>query len=101
MVTNPFLAMALLGCTSGAHAQSRNCGPYEKMEEFLSEKHNEAVISQGLAANGMALQIFSSPKGETWTVVALSPTGTACMIATGTHWIKNTGAISKLRGPKI
>ena len=71
--------------TGPAYAQSQ-CGPLEDVLSILANKYTESTVAVGMADNGMALQVIASPKGGSWTIIALRPDGIACILATGHDW---------------
>jgi hypothetical protein len=67
---------------NGVNAQQSNCGPHSQMVETLKDKYSEETRAIGFLPDGQVMQILSSPKG-TFTVLIVSPTGTACMVISG------------------
>tara|TARA_R110002072_G_scaffold42656_2_gene120378 strand:- start:1137 stop:1505 length:369 start_codon:yes stop_codon:yes gene_type:complete len=55
--------------------------------KHLSGKFEEAPVAAGLAANGSMVEVFSSPDGNTWTIVLTQPDGATCVMASGESWI--------------
>ena len=49
-------------------------------------RFSEAPVAIGLTREGHVMEVFSSPDGETWTIVITLPNGTSCMIGAGKHW---------------
>lgn len=81
------LAFLLLCVPMSASAQGRQCGPYDAFVKHLADNFNEAPVSVGVASSGMAvLQVFASPEGKTFSALAVSSNGTACLLFTGTDW---------------
>jgi hypothetical protein len=62
------------------------CTGFAHLADFLAEAYGERPVSAGLQSDGQVLQIFSSPESGSWTAVATSPSGLACVVATGRHW---------------
>jgi hypothetical protein len=62
--------------------------PRESAVSQLLEKHNESPISMGIAANGNVMEVFSSPDGETWTIIMTNPKGQSMLVGAGENWIK-------------
>jgi len=77
---------ALLVWGSPAKAQMW-CGEHKKVVSHLSERFGEAPSSMGLANNGSVVQVFTSVDG-TWTIVATTPGGLSCLVASGEAWQK-------------
>ncbi len=61
------------------------CGQRADIEKILKEQYGERAMAHGLAHTGAVAEIFTSPKG-TWTIIATSPSGMACMIGSGESW---------------
>ena len=55
--------------------------------EKLGEGYSEAPIARGLASSGGMVEVFSSPDGETWTLLLTSPQGISCMMSEGQAWM--------------
>jgi hypothetical protein len=62
------------------------CTGFAHLADFLAEAYGERPVSAGLQSDGQVLQIFSSPESGSWTAVTTSPSGLACVVATGRHW---------------
>ncbi len=62
------------------------CGGYESLRVMLDERFGERPTSSGLADDGSIMLVFSAPGATTWTMVTLTPDGTACVLATGQSW---------------
>ncbi len=96
--TNPvvrILAAALLSTSvlagfgqpaSATQAQSV-CMPRQNVIEQLGKQYSEAPIARGLASSGGMVEVFSSPDGETWTLLLTSPQGISCMMSEGQAWM--------------
>lgn len=62
------------------------CARLDQIASFLKDQFGEEPVSLGLGSNGQLLQIFASEATRSWTVVTTTPTGMACVLATGEHW---------------
>lgn len=62
------------------------CGKYGELRTYLADTFNEQPSSFGLNDDGTVLQLFASPSTGTWTMLTVSPAGTACVVATGKAW---------------
>ncbi len=79
-----FMAMPVL-------AQSRNCSDYNKVKTFLTERHNEHVVARGLTdptetGEALMMELFANEGNKSWTVVYVSSTGLACIVASGNNF---------------
>ena len=54
--------------------------------KHLSSKYTEAPVALGLANNGGVVEVFSSQKGNSWTIIITMPNGPTCMVAAGENW---------------
>lgn len=62
------------------------CGDHEKVISHLDEKFGETRTNMGMSSNGGVLEVFSSEKTGTWTVLITSPGGPTCLVAAGKNW---------------
>lgn len=79
-------------------AQQAICAERMGVVSELAEKYSENQKNIGIANNGEVLEVFVSPKGNTWTIVVTDAAGITCLIAAGESW--ETVPI-KIRGPKL
>lgn len=61
------------------------CGDRVAISQQLDTAYGERTTSLGLTADGLLMEVFSSP-GGTWTIIVSYPTGQACVVAHGTDW---------------
>lgn len=62
------------------------CHDYRELVAQLGARYEEQPVSLGVQANGELLQVFSSARSRTWTILSISPSGTGCIIAAGRSW---------------
>lgn len=62
------------------------CAPHEKMLQYLLKKHQEQVVEVGVIHGGVLMELLTSETRDTWTLLAVQPTGISCVVATGVHW---------------
>lgn len=79
-----FGLMVILG--NPAAAQQPACTKRADVISHLGKKYKEVPSSIGLANNGGVIEVLSSKKGSTWTIIITMPNGTSCMIAAGENW---------------
>lgn len=66
---------------------SIQCAPgVTDMARVLKESFQEAPQSTGVSEAGTGIEIFGSVKTGTWTVVAIYPSGMACIVENGTDF---------------
>jgi hypothetical protein len=86
------VAAGALAAASALHAQEGPvlsgvpCSSYQAIARALGEEYREVPVSAGLQTDGRVLQVFSSPQGDTWTILSTSPDGISCVIAAGKRW---------------
>lgn len=83
------LAVFILSYTFGsvsAEAQNQTCDTHANVLKHLGDRYDEATVAAGIADNGMLLEVLSSPKGETWTIIVTRPNGPSCLFAAGNSW---------------
>lgn len=62
------------------------CHDYKELVRQLGARYDEVPVSAGLQSNGHLLQVFSSPRSGTWTILSVTPDGTGCVLAAGRSW---------------
>ena len=82
-----------------ADGQQLPCARLDNLAGFLEQTYGERPVSVGLQSNGQLLQIFASDAGASWTAVATTPAGTACVVATGRHWEQADGTVAEAHTP--
>jgi hypothetical protein len=85
------VALAAGAMSHPAGAQS-NCGDRPSIARQLKEGFAEIPTTVALMADGQLLEVFKSPAGTTWTIVASSPQGRSCIVAAGRDWIDHREA---------
>ena len=82
-----FLGILLtISLTIPALPAEMQCG---KRSEFISElerKYDEVPRFLGITQAGDIIEIFTAPKGLTWTLVVTVPDGVSCLIGAGSDW---------------
>lgn len=73
------------------------CAERENVIQGLERGYAEMPISMGLAANGVLIEVFTSPAG-TFTIVMTHPGGPSCLLIVGDHW---NGLVTKVTGNPI
>ncbi len=79
-----FFAMAT---PSIAEAQSV-CAERENMITKLKKKYGETERGMGLSGTEAVIEIWSSEKTGTWTIVMTRPNGITCVMAAGESWME-------------
>jgi hypothetical protein len=66
-----------------AFAQTQNCGNVLQVSNLLHSEYGETVQDFGIASNGALVQWWGNIDTGTWTIIAVTPDGTACLVASG------------------
>ena len=81
------IAGLLLFIAETAEAQQPPpCGPRSVIVESLEDKHGESLVAVAVSERGHLIEIFATPAGETWTILATTVGGRSCMIDNGETW---------------
>lgn len=96
-----FLGAALMLTPAEVSAQSvgtpRELSTRTEIVDFLGQTYDEAPVAGGIASNGSVLEVFTSPDGNSWTIILTSPDGTSRVVAAGETWLE----LLKLKGERI
>jgi len=80
-------AFTLTAAAAGNNAVSaRSCSTRANVIKHLANKYSESPVAVGLAENGGVIEVLTSSKGGTWTIIITMPDGTSCMVAAGEAW---------------
>lgn len=86
----PLAAAILLGAVAAvptpARADPQICGARTEILAELTKRYSEAPVAVGLANSGVLVEVLSSDKGATWTIIVSQPNGTSCLVAAGKEW---------------
>ena len=69
----------------GAAEARRVCAERDSLVSHLGERFGEVPWARGLTAAGTVIEVLASPE-ESWTIIVISPSGTACIVAAGQAW---------------
>lgn len=78
------LAFTLL--TPGV-GQASVCAERDSMISKLKDKYGEAERGMGLSGSEAVIEVWSSEKTGTFTIVMTRPDGMSCVVAAGDSWI--------------
>ncbi|MBO6784565.1 MAG: hypothetical protein JJ899_15020 [Alphaproteobacteria bacterium] len=92
-------ALVLHPASAGAQSPSDPTGMTTRSEiaDYLGRTYDEEPVAGGLGANGAVLEVFTSPDGESWTLVMTFPDGRSQVVAVGEDWL----SLAKARGEGI
>jgi hypothetical protein len=83
-------ALALLVTTSAAWAT--NCAPRAVVVDRLSEKYSETRQSVSIDRQNRVVEMFANLDTGSWTAIATSPSGRACVVSYGQSYEPNPEA---------
>ncbi len=70
-----------------AHAAERQiCGPHKDLVAQLAARFGEQPVVIGVSDNGHLIEILAQRASGTFTVVATTPQGIACIVIAGEAW---------------
>lgn len=82
------LAVATPVARGDPAASGLPCAERSALKAVLAQRWQERPTAFGMASNGRVLELYTSPEGQSWTLVAVAPEGRACVIASGRGWIE-------------
>ena len=88
LVAAVVLATPALAAGSTQAQRQPRCIDRQVIEEVLKQRFAEKQAGIGLAEDGRLLEVFSSPDGRTWTLIATSAAGLSCVITSGRTWVQ-------------
>ena len=62
------------------------CAARDAILSSLARQFSEAPRELGLANNGVVIELTTSTRGNTWTLLLTRPDGTSCVVAAGEGW---------------
>jgi hypothetical protein len=77
---------------SGASAEEMQCAQRQAFVEKLSSVFHETQEAVGVINGQTILEIFISPQGKTWTVIATGADGYSCLLYSGKDWQQDDSA---------
>jgi hypothetical protein len=81
------IAIGLLSLTPFAEAEGRQpCAARADVVQKLLERFGETLRSVGLQPDETLVEVSSSERTGSWTILQTKPDGTSCLIAAGQLW---------------
>ena len=77
---------AALATVSTAAAASTQCNTRDNVLDLLANKYKEAPVAAGVTNSGGLVEVLSTGKGDTWTIIITTPKGMSCLVAAGEAW---------------
>ena len=94
------IAFTLLAATPAANAEeTRACAERTRVVEKLQERFGETLRSLGLQRDDGVVEVYSSEKSGTWTILMTRPDGMSCLIAAGQGWEQDVQPLDKPGSP--
>ena len=82
LLVSGLVTLGVLASASYSLSQGANCGSYQKLIENLEGKFKEHRRWVGLTSSS-PLVLYTSNKGESFTIFTVLPNGVACVVASG------------------
>jgi hypothetical protein len=79
-------AFSLAGHGAVAQTMPPQCAPREAVLATLGTNYGEGRLAVGIAGQSNMMELFSNSQTGTWTLLATSPDGQTCLIASGSHF---------------
>lgn len=90
------IAVIAVALSFPAYAQNApKCGPVAEIQKALKDKFNETLTSYGVVNERAVIEVYLSPDGKTWTILALGADGRACFLSAGKDWVSEQPATGK------
>jgi hypothetical protein len=67
------------------------CASHEAHSRYLADKFGEFPLFSGVAADGIALQLFVNRSTGTWTALLVRADGVACVTSAGENGRQDVG----------
>jgi len=94
------LVFGTLAAAPPAVAQSeRSCAPRDTVISQLAGKFSEVRKGAGLANPNALIEVWTSEKTGSWTIIVTQPNGTSCIVAAGNTWIDDEEKIEARGDP--
>ena len=72
--------------TATAAAASNQCNTRDQVLDLLASKYKDAPVAAGVTNTGGLVEVLSTGKGDTWTIIITTPKGMSCLVAAGEAW---------------
>lgn len=80
------LAGTVLTVPTGAAAENA-CAERARIVDQLKSKYDESHRASGLESDTKMVEIWTSSKSGTWTILITSTDGISCIAAAGRNWL--------------
>ena len=72
--------------TATAVAAPNQCNTRDNVLSLLANKYKESPVAAGVTNSGGLVEVLSTGKGDTWTIIITTPKGMSCLVAAGEAW---------------
>jgi hypothetical protein len=87
LLARAVVSIGLLATTPHAEAESRKaCAERGEVVRKLEERFGETLRSIGLQQDENLVEVYSSERTGTWTILMTRPDGMSCLLAAGELW---------------
>jgi len=88
LIASLVAAFAVLAPVKSASSQTATgppCADRARIVDVLHAHWGEFLVASGLSNDGRTVEIYVGPSGN-WTIIATTPTGASCPVASGEAW---------------
>lgn len=71
---------------TGPPAHAASCAMRDQIVEKLTRTYDETLTATGLQNAESLVEIWSSPRSGTFTILVTRPNGISCVVSSGEHW---------------
>ena len=68
-------------------AMAQSCYSRVFMIKLLHNQYQERQFALGFTQKNYVVELYLSPRNDSWTFIKTHPNGTSCFIDSGTEWI--------------
>ncbi len=80
------LVLAHTSWSSVASAHAIACRDSDKLHDFLTLKHGEVVVHDGITSGGGLLEVYVNLDTGKWSLILRYTNGASCLIDYGENW---------------
>lgn len=81
------LSVTGLALSAPAALSQAACADRDKIVQQLETKYEETHKSSGLESDTKMVEVWTSDKNGTWTILITQANGTTCIAAAGRNWL--------------
>lgn len=88
-ITSAALVFGMAALAPPLAAAQAVCAPRESVVAQLQEKYGEVRRGAGLQDGAAVIELWSSPRTGSWTIIMSRPSGVSCVMAAGEAWTED------------